>query len=121
MTPSGEHFTGSVTVYVGYVLTAQLNDDLGKWVRGARRDSELKNVYLRLAELQYVTERRCQGRAQDKCRAGILAFSLCWDFSDFLTAAETGHCHEAKHVRACVFLLGRAGADTHRETGITQL
>lgn len=42
-------------IYVGCILTLPLNDDLGKWVRRALRDSELKNVYLRMTELQYVT------------------------------------------------------------------
>lgn len=79
---------------MGYVLTALLNDDLGKWVRGARRDSALKNVYLRMAALQYVTERHCQGRARDKCRAGILALLLVPVYS---------------------------GGDTHREAGVRQL
>lgn len=55
MSPSGEHFTGSTVIYVGCILTLSLNDDLGKWVRRALRDSELKNVYLRMTELQYVT------------------------------------------------------------------
>lgn len=52
---SGEHFTGSTLMYAGCVLTLSLNDDLGKWVRGAARDSGLKNVYLRMTELRYVT------------------------------------------------------------------
>lgn len=80
MTP-GEHFTGSTVIYVGCILTVPLNDDLGKWVRGALRDSELKNIYLRMTEPQYVTECCCQGRAQKECEAGILALhvSLCYN------------------------------------------
>lgn len=62
-----QHFAGSTVIYAGCVLTLSLNDDLGKWVRRAPRDSEQKNVYLRMTALQYVTERRCQGRAQNKC------------------------------------------------------
>lgn len=81
MTPSGEHFTGSTVIYVGCILTAPLNDDLGKWVRRALRDSELKHVYLLMTEPQYVTECCCQGRAQNKCEASILALhvSLCYN------------------------------------------
>lgn len=42
-------------MYVGCILTPSLNDDLGKWVRGVWRDSELKNAYLRMTEHQCVT------------------------------------------------------------------
>lgn len=80
MTP-GEHFTGSTVIYVGCILTVPLNDDLGKWVRRALRDSELKNIYLHMTGPQYVTECCWQGRAQNKCEAGVLALhvSLCYN------------------------------------------
>lgn len=81
MTPPGEHFTGSTVIYAGCILTVSLNDDLGKWVRGALRDSRLKNVHLRMTELQYIPERCCQDRAQNTYGAGILPLhvSLCYN------------------------------------------
>lgn len=48
-------------MYAGCFLTPSLNDDLGKWVRSEGRDSVLeKNAYLRMTELQCVTEGLCQ-------------------------------------------------------------
>lgn len=47
-------------MYVGCIMTPSLNDDLGEWVRRVCRDSELKNAYLCMMELQCVTEGFCQ-------------------------------------------------------------
>lgn len=70
-------------MYAGCVLTLSLNDDLGKWVRGAARDSELKNVYLRMTELRYVTALLSGGQP------GIKAEPVSWPFMsrhDVITA-----------------------------------
>lgn len=74
MTPSAEHFSGSTVIYVGCILTPSLNDDLGKWVRRALRDSELKNVYLRMTEFQYVTAVRGEPRINGEQHPGPRVF-----------------------------------------------
>lgn len=89
-------------MYVGCIVTVSLNDDFGKWGTREPRDSELKNVYLCMTELQYITECCCHGLAKNKCQAGILPFmSPNVTIRHLFVTATPGSLSQTKHVRVC--------------------